>query len=133
MKKAISISVILIIIITGSLIAKASFSFFNARTEGQNVFLEWKTDKEVDLIQFGVERKALNSTSYTTIAYIKPNANQYYTYTDENIYKTTDNLYTYRIAIYNQDNTIDHSDEEKVSVSLSSVKRTWGSIKAMFR
>lgn len=135
MKKAVSfISVVLLLILSGSAMGGAIFSFFNARSEGQNVILEWKTQEEVDILKYAIERTIATSNSFTVIHYIEPKGdNSYYTYTDENIYKTSDNLYKYRIAIINEDGSTNHSHEAKVSVSLSSVKRTWGSIKAMFR
>lgn len=135
MKKAItSISIVLLLVMSSSLMARAVFSFFNARSEGQNVFLEWKTQEEENVSQYVIERKSSNSDTWAAIAYKNPTgSNSYYSYTDENIYKTSDNLYVYRIAIKNEDGSTNHSSEMRVSVSLSSVKRTWGSIKAMFR
>lgn len=135
MKKAISsIAVLFLLITSGSLLAGAIFSHFIVRSEGQNVVLEWKTQDEVDVVRYAVERKSVNTNTYSIVAYVKPTgSNSLYSYTDENIYKTSDNLYVYRIAIINEDGSTDHSIERSVSVHLSGVKRTWGSIKAMFR
>jgi len=57
----------------------------------------------------------------------------FYSYTDRTAYKTSDNVYVYRLRIVESGGTASFSQDVPVTHSVSSVKRTWGSIKAMFR
>ena len=60
--------------------------------------------------------------------------NSYYTFTDQNAYKTNDMVFVYRLKIVDNSSVATYSADVTVSHSISSVyKRTWGSIKAMFR
>lgn len=125
--------VLLVLSIIGTSFAGAFMEYFHARTEGENVKLEWKTGDEVNLKNFVIERKT-QQTSYVELAYINPKgSNSFYTYIDESVYKTNNYVFTYRLKIVDQDQKVSYSQEVSVSPSPSDVKRTWGSIKAMFR
>jgi hypothetical protein len=61
-------------------------------------------------------------------------SNSLYTYVDRSAYKDTESVYVYRLKILEASSgPSSYSNEITVSHSVSSVKRTWGSIKAMFR
>ena len=122
-----------LIIAAGSLIAGAFLDFFYAKSEDGKVKIEWKTTSESNLKEFVIERRTYN-TSYTEVSRISPKgSNSYYVFYDEGAYKTTDVIYVYRLKINERDNTSSYSREVSVSHSVSGFKKTWGSIKAMFR
>jgi hypothetical protein len=118
--------------------ALATLSSFQARSDGGNILLEWKTAKEENLDCFIIQRKTYNG-SYIDIKRIEPQgSNSYYSYTDENAYKTSGTVFIYRLKICDKSSAAQYestgySQELSVSHNVSSVKRTWGSIKAMFR
>lgn len=113
--------------------AGAFLDFFHARSESEDVKLEWKTGEEINLQHFIIERRNPQS-SYTQIATIQPlGSNKLYTYVDENAYKTSDLIFIYRLKIVDTNGQTSYSSEVSVSHNISTVKRTWGSIKAMFR
>ena len=58
-----------------------------------------------------------------------------YEYTDQTAFKTNDQVYKYRIEIVDKDGSLSYSKEMSVlhNNGISGVKRTWGSIKALFR
>ena len=113
--------------------AGAFLDYFNVRSEGDNVVVEWKTSLETNLDKFVVERRSPQSV-FIELATIAPKgSNSFYNYTDKGAYKTTDLLFVYRLKIVDLDNTVTYSYEKSISLSVSGVKRTWGSIKAMFR
>lgn len=131
MKKLILLISIVFIITTA--FAGAFLDFFSARSEGENVKIEWKTGEEKDLKEFVIERRSVNGY-FTTLSVIEPKgSNSYYTYRDENAYKSNNFVFIYRIKLVDLDNSFSYSKEISVSHSVSGVKRTWGSIKAMFR
>jgi hypothetical protein len=113
--------------------AGAFFEFFLAKSTGTGVKLEWKTGEEKNIKSFEVERRTLQS-GFISIAAIAPRGNNsYYTFNDENAYKPNDVVFIYRIKILDNDNTTSYSKEITVTHSVSGIKKTWGSIKAMFR
>ena len=124
----------LIIILAAAFIYAGTFlEYFQGRSEGEDIRLEWKTREEVNLQQFNIERKTPHN-SFVEIATVQPKgSNSFYTYLDKSAYKPTDMIFIYRLKIVNTNGQISYSSEVTVSHSVSGVKRTWGSIKAMFR
>jgi len=123
----------IIFALTTAVLAGTFLEYFQGRSEGEDIRLEWKTREEVNLKHFKVERKTPQS-AFVEIAEIQPKGNNsYYTYLDQSAYKIQNILFTYRIKIVDNDGQISYSNEVSVSHSISGVKRTWGSIKAMFR
>lgn len=116
-----------------STFAGVFMEYFHARNDAENIRLEWKTGDEVNLKEFIIERKT-QQTSYVELTSITPKgSNSFYTYIDESVYKSSSYVFTYRLKIVDQDLQISYSQEVSVSPNPSDVKRTWGSIKAMFR
>lgn len=125
--------ILLVLSIIGTSLAGAFMEYFHGRTEGENVKLEWKTGEESNLKNFVIERKTQQS-SYVDLTTLQAKGdNSFYSYVDESVYKSSDYIFTYRLRIVDQDQRISYSSEVSVSPSISGVKRTWGSIKAMFR
>ncbi len=121
------------LLFVSAIYAGAYIDYFHARSEGEDVRLEWKTGEELNLSKFVIERKTPQST-FAEIATVDPKgSNSYYSYLDKNAYKSTDLLFNYRLKIVDNNSIISYSSEVTVSHNVSGVKRTWGSIKAMFR
>lgn len=125
--------VLVIILLTTAVFAGTFLEYFQGRSEDEDIILEWKTREEADLQNFKVERKTPQS-SYVEIATIQPKgSNSYYTYVDQSAYKSQNMMFIYRLKIVDNSGQVSYSNEVSVSHSVSGVKRTWGSIKAMFR
>jgi len=122
------------LLLIATVYAGAYIEYFHARSESDDIKLEWQTGDESNLQKFVIERKTPQS-SYAEIATVNPKgSNSYYSFTDQNAYKTNDIIFIYRIKIVDNNNLVSYSADVSVSHSISSVyKRTWGSIKAMFR
>lgn len=114
---------------------------FKAVSNNDKVDIEWRTQSETNVARFEIER-ATSGNNFKTIAYQK--AKGYpssYTFCDsDTFFKTiptnellSKNAITYRLKIIYKDNSYKFSDEVIVTHSMSSVKRTWGMIKEMFR
>lgn len=127
-------SLLIIILLTiATIYAGAFLEYFHGKSEGDDIRLEWKTGEEVNLQNFKIERKTPQS-SFVDIATISPKGSySYYTYLDQSAYKTNDMVFIYRLKIVDTNGQSSYSNEVTVSHSVSGVKRTWGSIKAMFR
>lgn len=126
--------IIISFLIIATVYAGAYIEYFHARSESDDIRLEWQTGEEANLQKFVIERKTPQS-SYTEIATITPKGNNSnYFFVDQNAYKSNDIIFIYRLKIVDNNNSATYSVDVSVSHSISSVyKRTWGSIKAMFR
>lgn len=130
----IRFSQLLIILLTATAIFAGTFlEYFHGRSEGDDIRLEWKTREEINLQHFKIERKTPQSP-FVEIATVQPKgSNSTYTYVDQSVYKPTDLIFVYRLKIVDTNGQSAYSNEVSVSHNVSGVKRTWGSIKAMFR
>ncbi|MDX9759445.1 MAG: hypothetical protein RBU27_09815 [Bacteroidota bacterium] len=124
-----------LLFVTWTAIGGAFIDFFNGRSDGDNIVLEWKTRGESNLQRFEIQRKAGTSGEFVTLTTVQPKgSNSLYTYVDRSAYKDAGSLYAYRLKILESSSgPASYSNEITVTHSVSSVKRTWGSIKAMFR
>ncbi len=131
--KLLLTKVLVVLAFISTVFAGAFIDYFQARSENENVRLEWKTGSEENLKNFVIERKTSQS-SFTDIATIEPKGdNSIYTYIDESAYKSNDLIFVYRLRIVENNSQYTHSSQVSVSTNISGFKRTWGSIKAMFR
>ncbi len=113
--------------------AGAYLDYFHGRSEGEDIRLEWKTGEEVNVENFVIERKTPQST-FVEIGSVAPKgSNSYYSYLDKSAFKMTVLVFIYRLKIVDNNGQNSYSNEVTVSHNVSGVKRTWGSIKAMFR
>lgn len=105
---------------------------FTAKSQNGNVILNWQTASETNLKNFVVERKSVDG-NFFEIAVVEPKSDKKYQYIDQSAFKTLDAVYSYRIKIVDNDGSVSYSGVQSVYHNVSSVKRTWGSIKALFR
>lgn len=112
--------------------AGAELLKFSARSQNGNVVVSWQTLTESNLNHFVVERKTVNG-SFMELGNVSPRSDKNYEYVDQSAFKTSDQLYVYRLKIVDNDGSVSYSEEKAVAHNVSSVKRTWGSIKALFR
>ena len=121
------------ILFVTSAFAGAYFDYFHVRSEGDDAVIEWKTSQENNIKNFVIERRGPKS-AFTEIKTLDPKGdNSVYTFRDQSIYKQNDYIFIYRIKIVDNTGLATYSNEASVSLSISGIKKTWGSIKAMFR
>jgi hypothetical protein len=103
-----------------------------AYSNGTNVVVRWVSEEEAGVKGYVIERKAGMEGPFALLTNppIAPTGNgSSYEFEDNSAFRVTDNIYQYRIT------AIGTGAVYYVSVnhSVSGVRRTWGSIKAMFR
>jgi hypothetical protein len=106
-----------------------------AYSDGSNIILQWNTEDETNVTRFIIERRAGTSGPFIQVRSIEPKGPSMYEFVDNTAFRSTATLYQYQIRIKFANGIPDKELEQPVSVShsVNSVKRTWGSIKAMFR
>jgi hypothetical protein len=127
----------LFIITTLALASTIRESTMQARSDGSNVTIQWGTADETNVKEFEVLRRDGNVGEFISIAIVsKKGSNSFYEYIDKSAFKTTGTIYQYRVKVLLQNSDMEYFPKDgplTVSHNVSSVKRTWGSLKAMFR
>ena len=139
MKKVRLLKFLLFIAFTATIFAAAEISSFNVSQDNDNAELTWTTNsQETSQQEFLILRKSGNDNNFNYLTTVPTNLSSpgHYQYVDNSIYKTTDQFYAYKVVLVDKNNTNYYISSEQASViigNISGVKRTWGSIKAMFR
>ena len=123
-----------------TLTSTVMFSDVRGTSESDGILIQWSTSQENGIKDFAVEKASQINNKFFEIGTVTPTGGgSSYHYTDSQIYKTSSSsIFVYRVRADGNDGSTTYSDNISVpydfSSSLSGVaKRTWGSIKAMFR
>ncbi len=130
------LTIILAVLIVGTVSAIIIKDRPTAQSNGSNVVVRWTTVDETGVEGFMVLRRTGFAGEFGGISgsIIAPKGNNStYEFTDSDVFKTSSGLFQYKVRILNGQNPAPETDIVSVSHVSSAVKRTWGSIKAMFR
>jgi hypothetical protein len=106
-----------------------------AQSNGSDITIRWNTSDESGVVRFDVLRRPGTAGDFTIVGSIdqlKGN-NSSYEFVDKSAFKTTGGLYQYKVRIINGQDPAPETEIVPVAHLTNTVKRTWGSIKAMFR
>ena len=130
------LSVLLAVLVVGTLSAIVIKDRPTAQSNGSSIVVRWATLDETGVQGFQVLRRSGISGDFVPIngTLIVPKGNNStYEYTDADVFKITSGLFQYKVRIVNGDNPSPETEIVSVSHVSSAPRRTWGSIKAMFR
>jgi hypothetical protein len=117
--------------------ASAQISNFHARAENNSIVVEWSTESESGVSRYEIQRSTdkINwlkiGSIYSQSAY--SSARRDHQFIDNSIFKGNESSLNYRLVVIDQSG---HSEVFSVIASVSGssgIRRTWGSLKAMFR
>ncbi len=146
MKKALVLLTPYLLVATTLLYASTSITRFTAIPSNDRIYVRWTASVESQLLRYELYRRADNE-NFTLLTTIQPTGSgSSYEFTDVNVARIALNLassspsvsaqanptrYTYLLKIIGADRT----DEMQTSLTYqtSNTRRTWGSIKALFR
>ena len=107
---------------------------FQASSDGNNVTLRWVTEDESLVAHFEVERRTGTDGAFRSIASLDAKGPSAYEFIDYSAFMKVTTVYQYRIKVlFSNGNSPIYTNTLTVSHTVSGVRRTWGSIKAMFR
>ena len=104
-----------------------------ASSDGINITIKWITQDETNVARFDVERCTSGDGVFTFLATVNPKGPSLYEVVDNNALKRVTTLYQYRVKVTFNDGSSIYSSTVTVTHTISGVRRTWGSIKSMFR
>ena len=106
-----------------------------AYSNGSDIVVRWTSIDETGVQQFDVLRRAGTTGDFTVVSSVEQlkGNNSTYEYIDKSVFKVTSGIYQYKIRVINGQSPSPETELVTVSHVSSAAKRTWGSIKAMFR
>ncbi|MDX9791659.1 MAG: hypothetical protein WC313_09425 [Candidatus Kapaibacterium sp.] len=143
--KEVKIFILVFMLAAVAIVASSSIiQNFTAESNGDSVTVRWTSSTEENIKRFELERRTANMSAFKRIhtQTSKGTPNQY-SYVDNEAFMKQDNnndvdilsqkTYNYRLKIVFHDNTFTYSDIAMIQHKPSSIRRTWGMIKEMFR
>jgi hypothetical protein len=130
--------IVLLIVSTGLTIADVikSGSMY-AVSDGVNVTLRWVSENEASVTGYEILRSTNPNSGFSPIATLPPTGPAIYEFIDNTAFKKITTVYCYRIKVKftSGESYFPALNEPPITVdhNVSGVRRTWGSIKAMFR
>ncbi|MEM9936653.1 MAG: hypothetical protein AAF824_23700 [Bacteroidota bacterium] len=109
------------------------FSYFNLNSDGADVLLEWEVQEEANIERFELYRKFNDEGTFIAITTFTPNGTRQYQFLDDDIFKNLSRTIFYELHVVIKGKTDPVIVTNSLLHSPTSVQRTWGSIKAMFR
>ncbi len=106
---------------------------FTAVGHGQEVYLQWVTTQESGLASFRIQRSFDGKYFHSLHTVVPVGNNSSYSYIDDDLFKSNLQTFYYRIEIEMASHRVSYSVTERVELAFSGIRKTWGSIKAMFR
>ena len=132
--KITSIACLLIVLAAGLVYAATELQYFTGKNESDSVLLEWKTGTEDNLNHFEIERSASAPNNYVNLGSVTAiGNNSYYYFRDNSSLQSSGQIYYYRLKLVDNNGNYVYSQTITVTHIISSVRDTWGSIKAIFR
>jgi hypothetical protein len=106
-----------------------------AHSDGNAIVVSWSMADESDVQYYEVMRKAGQDGDFSVISpqIRKKGNNSTYEFRDLSVFKTEDGLYYYKIRSVTGQYPVPETAVASAPFVSSTAKRTWGSIKAMFR
>ena len=108
---------------------------FDVSPEGSAFMLRWQTDQEEQVREFVVSRKtAMSNDSFVEIHSVQAHGvGKPYQFRDDQVFKTAAEQVQYQLEVVYENGTRQVLVVESLNYTSTAVRRTWGSIKAMFQ
>lgn len=125
-------ALLLALSVFGGVVREGSLS---GRSDGNTITIRWLSEDETGVLRYVLERKAGANGMFMQLAEIQPKGNnESYQYIDDTAFRVLESIYQYRLKVLFIDGSAPmYYGPITVSHRTSDVRRTWGSIKAMFR
>lgn len=131
---------LLVLFTVGFIQANVVLSRFDARTEDQNIIVTWQASIESEVQAYVLERKSTFDPVFKEMTRLQAQGvDKPYTFEDDRVYKAEagqsalGEQMNYRLRITFLDGSFIYSDPIAVDYTPTAIRRTWGSIKAMFQ
>lgn len=108
-----------------------TLNYFHASPDGADVIVSWEVPSENGITNFKLWRKVNDETQYLYLGEVRPNGALSYSYQDYTVFKDEAKTISYKLQVFQNGAVFTYYTD--ITHNPTSVQRTWGSIKAMFR
>lgn len=126
----------LLILLTGwSFFAGIRLSAIQVEKQNNDIVLSWQVSLEEGVSFYEVQRRSRFSNGHFVVVAKIPShgVGKPYQFRDSQVYKTTSEQVDYRIEVVYEDGVREALPVQSIDYAPTAVRRTWGSIKAMFQ
>ncbi len=126
---------LLVILVAGAAFNTVRLKYFNVVRDGNALVITWETEQEDQVRTFEVFRKTGFDADFMVIGSRDGHGiNLEYRITDDQVYKSGSSAFIdYRLEVVYTNGVRQRLAEKKVNYTSTAVRRSWGSIKAMFQ
>ncbi len=104
---------------------------FTLQADGADIMVSWEIEDEKNIAEYRIFRRFEDENTLTHVATLPSSGQSYYTYLDNDIFKQQPRVLFYELQVIVNGQV--HSFTKSLNHSPTSIQRTWGSIKSMFR
>lgn len=127
----------LVLLLTGAtlFVGRVRISSFSISEQGRDFLITWQTDLEEDVRQFEIMRK----TPYSNDQFVKvfeaaaQGVNKAYIFRDNQVFKAGSDKVDYQLEVVYSNGVREIVKTQSMNYTTTAVRRTWGSLKAMFQ
>jgi hypothetical protein len=135
LKQTLSISIAILFLsltVFAGIIKEGSL---RASSDGNAITIQWLSEDESNVVRYELERKAGFNGAFMPLAVLATRGNSSsYQFVDETAFRVSESIYKYQVkVVFSNGAAPAYYGPITVSHKTSDVRRTWGSIKAMFR
>jgi hypothetical protein len=135
--KRLSLLTALLLFVTGAsfFAPQVKFSAFTVDPQGNDILLTWQVSVEEDVRVYEVQRRSrFSNNTWVKVADVAPRGSgNTYQYRDDQVYKAASEQVDYQVDAVFNDGTRASTAVKQINYTPTAVRRTWGSIKAMFQ
>lgn len=109
--------------------------YFNVNEEGNTFVLSWESAEEADVLKYAIERKTtFSNNEFVPLKEVSPQGQDVrYLHRDDQVFKTGGgDVVDYRLMAVYHNGSREILVTKSVNYTPTALRRTWGSIKAMF-
>jgi hypothetical protein len=124
--------IVALVLFTSTLKAQnLTLNYFHASPDGSDVVVAWEVPSEAGITDFRIWRKVNDETQYVYLDHVLPTGALRYQFQDYTIFKDEAKTISYKLQVCQNGAVFTYYTD--ITHNPTSVQRTWGSIKAMFR
>lgn len=134
--KRFPLLILLVLLLTGAGLWAGSvkLEYFKVDRQGNNFLIAWKAEIEQDVRSYELLRKTSYATEFSSIQVLNAHGiGKEYQFNDDQVYKAASEQVDYRLEAVFTNGLRQQVAERKVNYTPTAIRRTWGSIKAMFQ
>jgi hypothetical protein len=110
-------------------------TFFRVAEDPSGMLVSWQVDVENDVQEYELQRMTrFTNNRFVKVESFPPHgANKAYSYRDSQVFKASEEQVDYQLEVIYTNGVRELLAREQVNYTSTAIRRTWGSIKAMFQ